>query len=235
MPDERDLIVGFPLYEGCTLVDFAGATQVFGAPYGFKPIWIASKKGSITTTEGIRVLADYSFDDHPHIDILFVPGGGDKVAETMQNTNYLDFLSRTAETAIWRGSVCSGAFLLAAAGVLKNCTATTYWSQIPNLRLLADEMNLYIPTYFPRFLVDEESKVFTGGGISSSLDLALDLVLKIKGKEIAQKTQLYIQYQPLPPVNAGDPPHAPDYITKELRDADTDYTATMKAAVERLL
>lgn len=234
MSTQKDIIVGFPLYDQCTLVDFAGATQVFAGRFGFKPIWLAAED-KITTTEDVTVVPNYHFDDHPPIDILFIPGGGSGVTVTMEDSQYLDFIRRTAQTAQWVGSVCTGAFILAAAGLLENCPATTYWAEIPNLKLLAEKMNLYIPDGYPRYLVDEKSKCFTGGGISSSIDLALELVLRIKGKETAQKSQLHIQYQPNPPVNSGDPAHAPAAVTESLTIADTEYTQQIKDAVLKLL
>jgi cyclohexyl-isocyanide hydratase len=232
---EKELIVGIPLYNDCTLMDFAGATQVFAAPFGFKPVWLAMES-SITTSEGVKVLPNYHFDFHPRIDILFVPGGGSVgVTSAMENKAYLDFIRKAAATASWKGSVCTGAFILAAAGILKNCRATTYWNQIPTLGLLAKKMNLTIPKGYPRFLPDVRRKIFTGGGISSSLDLALDLVLKIKGKNAAEKTQLFIQYEPAPPVNSGDPSVAPPKITSALKEAGTGYTNAMIEAVKKLL
>ena len=221
MAQEKPLIVGIPLYSDCTLMDFAGATQVFAAPFGFKPIWLAAES-SITTSEGVTVLPNYDFDYHPRIDILFVPGGGEGVTAAMQNEVYLNFLRKAALTAKWKGSVCTGAFLLAAAGILINCKATTYWSQLQNLALLSQKLNISVAAGYPRFLIDEEHKIFTGGGISSSLDLALELVLRIKGKSAAEKTQLFIQYAPGPPVNSGDPSQAPAEITKQLKADSAD-------------
>ena len=235
MENKKVITVGIPLYNGCTLMDFAGATQVFGAPYGFEPIWLAAEN-AISTTEGVSVFPNYHFDYHPEIDILFIPGGGqDGVIATMQNKVYLDFIRKVSKTTIWNGSVCTGAFILAAAGILKNCTATTYWAQIPTLALLSKKMDLNIPSDYPRFLIDEKRKIFTGGGISSSLDLALQLVLKIKGLEAAQKTQLFIQYAPKPEINSGDPNQAPSYITDELRIDGLGYTKALSKAIEKLL
>ncbi len=159
----------------------------------------------------------------------------DGVISTMNNDVYLDFIRKISKTTIWNGSVCTGAFILVAAGILKNCMATTYWSQIPTLKLFSKKLNLNIPNGYPRFLLDEESKIFTGGGISSSLDLALELVLKIKGLEIAQKTQLYIQYEPEPSIDSGDPDHAPSYITDELRIESIGYSKALKNELEKLL
>ena len=235
MDATNDIIVGFALYQGCTLVDFAGATQVFSSCDGFKTIWMATEE-TITTTEGVSVVSNYTFSNAPKVDILFVPGGGpDGVVGTMQNETYLNYIRKIAETTIWNGSVCTGAFILAAAGILKNCLATTYWSQIPTLGLLSDYLQLKIPPSYPRFSIDMERKIFTGGGISSSLDLALEMVLILKGLEAAQTTQLFIQYQPNPPIDAGDPDHAPQYITDKMRKEDEGFSEALTLQIEKII
>jgi cyclohexyl-isocyanide hydratase len=153
----------------------------------------------------------------------------------MQDDLYLNSIRKISETTIWNGSVCTGAFVLAAAGILKKCLATTYWSQIPTLGLLSDYLELKIPPSYPRFAIDMEQKIFTGGGISSSLDLALEIVLIIKGLEAAQTTQLFIQYQPNPPVDSGDPDHAPPYITEKMRKEDEDFTKALTLQIEKII
>lgn len=243
MSSEAKLIVGIPLYQQCTLMDFAGATQVFGAPFGFQPIWISNEE-KIVTSEGVTVIPNFNFKNCPPVDILFIPGGSaqsslssplDGVPAAMQNKELLDFIFKTSKTTLWNGSVCTGAFILAAAGILKNSLATTYWSQIPTLKLLVSSHNLKIPEGYPRYLFDDKNKIFTGGGISSSIDLSLEIVRKIKGKEVAEMTQLFIQYQPKPSTNAGDPAHAPEKVTKELTESGMEYTQVMIQAVEKLI
>lgn len=235
MATQNDIIVGFALYQGCTLVDFAGATQVFSACDGFKPLWLANEE-TITTTEGVTVVPNFTFSNAPEVAILFIPGGGQEgVISTMQNQIYLNFIKKIAETTLWNGSVCTGAFILAAAGILKNCLATTYWSQIPTLGLLSNHLQLKIPPSYPRFSIDMERKIFTGGGISSSLDLALEMVLILKGLEAAQTAQLFIQYQPNPPVDAGDPDHAPQYITDKLRKEDQSFSDALALQIKKII
>jgi cyclohexyl-isocyanide hydratase len=236
MKQEEDLIVGMPLYQGCTLVDFAGATQVFNASKGFRAIWL-SHDPAVTTTEHVSVLPNYPFDHHPPIDILFIPGGGPEgVLQAMQDETYLAFVRKTARTAAWKGSVCTGAFVFAASGVLRDCEATTYWSQIPTLQLLAEKLNLTVTeNYYPRYLFDERQHIFTGGGISSSLDLALELVLRIKGVEAAEAAQLYIQYQPAPPTNSGIPSEAPPDIVAPQWEGGKEFAAILKPAIEKIL
>lgn len=236
MATEKELIVGIPLYQGCTLVDFAGATQVFARTEGMKVIWLCND-ASVNISEGVTVLPNYSFDYHPDIDILFVPGGGPEgVLAAMQNPDLLQFIQKNWATTQWRGSVCTGAFILAAAGVLRDCEATTYWSQIPTLQLLAQKFNLEVHDhYYPRSIIDENQCIFTGGGISSALDLALDLVIKIKGVPAAEAAQLMIQYQPEPALSAGIPSGAPPEIVAAQMKGGEEYREMLMPAIEKIL
>ncbi|MBL7727439.1 MAG: DJ-1/PfpI family protein, partial [Dinghuibacter sp.] len=128
----------FVLYNDVTLVDFVGATEVFNNVPGFQLHWLAPDNNPITTSEKMRVLPTGTFADVPEdVEILFVPGGGSEgVNGAMFSPIYREFLATTATRARWTGSVCTGAFILAAAGCLNNCMVTTYWSQLGNLSLL---------------------------------------------------------------------------------------------------
>ncbi len=233
------LTVGFPLYDGVTLMDFVGPSDVFAVTSGFvKPIWLAAAKRPILTSEGTLVYPNYTFDEqHPHIDILFVPGGhaDGVINNAMFNNPYQTFIKQASAQADWTGSVCVGAFILAAAGLLNNCTVTTYWSQLDNLRLLDKYYNIQVPMGYPRGIIDEKQKRFTGGGISSSVDLALMLLEKIKSKSLAETAQLYIQYAPEPPLHSGNPIQAPPLILKEVLQMQAPATQLYYEAVLRLL
>ncbi len=235
MSNEKDFIVGMPLYPNCTLMDFAGSTQVFAAA-GFKVIWLASTK-DILTSEGVTVKRNYDFKSHPEIDLLFVPGGdSDGVAGAMGSEDLIEFVQKAAATAQWKGSVCTGAFVLAAAGVLTNCEATTYWSQIPTLQKLAAKLHLIVNDhYYPRSILDEKQCLFTGGGISSAIDLALQLVLQLKGLEDAQATQLFMQYQPMPPVDSGMPAVAPPFIVAQQMAGGEAYAKILEPEIKKIL
>lgn len=237
----QPLCVGIMIYDDVTLMDFCGATEVFAFPpgpdAGFKVMWLAKEKRPILTSEGTNVYPNFSFDEkYPKIDILFIPGGGAPgVTKIMFDKDHQAFIKKTAAKAQWIGSVCVGAFILAACGLLKDCRATTYWSQVHNLSLLKKKFNLKIPKGNPRGVVDAKRKIFTGGGISSALDLALMLIEKIKGKAYAQKSQLYIQYAPNPPVHAGDPEQAPKKLLQELIKEGTAYDKLYFDAVQKIL
>lgn len=218
-------------------MDFAGAVQVFSSAVGKFKTFIVSEDKAISTTEGLTVLSDYSLDLFPPIDLLFVPGGGNEgVVAAMNNSKILNFINSVSSTCQWRGSVCTGAFILAASGILKNCKATTYWSLLPVLDRLSDKLNLEVPqNSYPRYLIDIKSKLFTGGGISSSLDLALELVKVICGTTVAEETQLFIQYQPQPPVDSGDPAHAPQNVLDSVTQMEQGFIAAMNGEVDVLL
>lgn len=229
--------VVFVIYNGVTMVDFIGATEVFYMVPGMQVHWIAPAMDAILTSEKMQVLPTGTFDTAPDtIEILFIPGGyADGVNNTMFDTGYQDFIKTAAQRAVWTGSVCTGAFILAATGMLTNCAVTTYWSQLDNLKLLQDKYNITVAPGYPRFLVDPVNKRFTGGGISSSIDLALKLTEQIFDTPTAEQAQLSIQYAPGPPVQAGDPSEAPPEITMEVLAGEGDYSEKMRESVERLL
>lgn len=227
------ITVGFPLYPGCTLLDFAGATQVFAYTPGFEVVWIAATRDPVPTTESVSVLPSATFDDHPPLSILFMPGGGsDGVGAAMLDPVFQIWLKQTAGQAEWIGSVCTGAFILAAAGLFDGCQATTYWSARPVLELFPTVE--LVPGY-PRWHLDEEKKRFSGGGISSSIDLALKLVETIAGREAAQTSQLFVQYAPSPPVHAGDPTEASPELVISVTQSQASFTAGLVAATRRVL
>lgn len=227
------ITVGFPLYPGCTLLDFAGATQVFAYTPGFEVVWIAATRDPVPTTESVSVLPSATFDDHPPLSILFMPGGGsDGVGAAMLDPVFQGWLKQAAEQAEWVGSVCTGAFILAAAGLFDGCQATTYWSARPVLALFPD---IELVPGYPRWSLDEEKKRFSGGGISSSIDLALKLVEVIAGRDAAQTSQLFVQYAPSPPVHAGDPTEASPELVISVTQSQASFTAGLIAATKQVL
>ncbi len=218
--------VGMVLYEGCTLLDFAGATQIFAFPGDYSVSWLAPSLDPITTTENVKVLPHATFDNAPDaLDVLFVPGGGGAVAQVMNDPVYVNFVKQKGEKARFAGSVCTGAFIVAAAGLFDGHEATTYFSQLDNLRLFP---NVKVPYGYPRYVVSGNR--FSGGGVSSSIDLALELVLRIDGLTQAQTHQLCNQYAPEPPVRAGDPSQAPPGLTAQILKVQEGYTELLRQA-----
>lgn len=234
MSSTRTLTVGFVLYPGCTLLDFAGATQIFAYTPGFQVVWIGQDlKTPIPTTESVTVNASATYADHPPLDIVFVPGGGSEgVGAAMQDKDLITWLNAVAADAQWVGSVCTGAFILAAAGLFDGCSVTTYWSARPVLAMFP---RLEVVPGYPRWHIDDDNKRFSGGGISSSIDLALELVQTIAGTETANTSQLFVQYAPAPPVHAGDPAEASPELVISVTQSQADFTAGLVAATKAVL
>jgi cyclohexyl-isocyanide hydratase len=222
--------VGMVLYDGCTLLDFAGATQVFAFSPGFETVWLAPSLDPIETTEQVKVLPHATFENAGALDILFVPGGGDQVGTVMQDPTYVNFVKSAGSQARLAGSICTGAFIVAAAGLFDGCEVTTYWSQRENLALFP---NLRVSAGYPRWII--YGNRFSGGGISSSIDLALELVDMISGPTQSMSTQLSVQYAPNPPFQSGDPSQAPPEVTAAVRKGQDSFTAAIRAGVEAVI
>ena len=166
----------------------------------------------ITTTEGVQVVPGDTFEGilaRP-IEILFVPGGGEQVSEVMIDPVFVSFVREAARRAQYE--------------------VTTYWSQRENLALFP---NIKVSAGYPRWVI--HGNRFTGGGISSSIDLALEPTSLISGATQSMTTQLSTQYAPAPPFSSGDPSQAPPEVTAAVRQQQGDFLATIRLAVEKVV
>lgn len=202
------MIIGIPVYDKVDLLDVTGPHEIFSwmSPYGLatEVQLIAEKAGEITTRDGFTFKAPVSFDSAARLDVLWVPGGDPKVLAVLMGkggTAYRAFLQRQAATARWVCSVCEGALLLAASGLLNGYQATTHWAFVDCLKCFPE---IVVADGTPRYVLDRNR--LTGGGISSGLDEALKLVELLGGTVLAQKIQQVTQYYPQPPVSSVLPP-----------------------------
>ncbi len=200
--------IGIPVYHKVDLLDVTGPYEIFkwAKTYGadIDVELMAERAGEITTRDDFTFKVCTSFEDVRAVDVLWVPGGDPQALNAlMQETpcTYLDFLVRCAEDARFVASVCEGALLLAAAGLLDGYEATTHWAFIPCL--LQRFPNVKVVDGHPRFHIDRNR--ITGGGISSGIDESLKLVELLGGTEIAQSVQQVTQYYPRPPVTSEIP------------------------------
>ncbi len=139
-------------------------------------------------TEGVRLAADYSFADGPPLDYLLIPGGPGTRVE-VDNPVLIDFVRDQAKRCKIVASVCTGAFLLQAAGLLRGKRATTHWKSLDRLRQFAEVMVVE-----ERFVRD--GAVWTAAGVSAGIDMALALIADQGGAEAAGMVQLYAEYYP---------------------------------------
>jgi transcriptional regulator GlxA family with amidase domain len=166
---------------------------------------VAADEHMLKTRDGMKLTPDKTFDDfHKHAiqaDLLWVPGGDpEALGEMMRDSRYLNFLRKQSGAAAYVTSVCEGALLLASAGLLDGYSATTHWAFIACLKSFP---KIKVADGYPRYVVDRNR--VTGGGISSGLDEALELVARVSSYEIAKQVQLVTQYFPQPPFG-GDIP-----------------------------
>jgi transcriptional regulator GlxA family with amidase domain len=162
----------------------------------------------------MEITATVSFTEAPQLDLLLVPGGPGQLS-LMKHTLLMDYIRSCAQTAQWVCSVCTGALLLAQAGVLKGRRATTHW-------LARDALGSFgVEVSSERYVID--GKFATSAGVSAGIDLALELARRLAGEEAAQEIQLQIEYAPAPPFAAGSPENAPADLVKRLRQRARRY------------
>ena len=188
------LTIALLLYDGFTALDVAGPYEVFSKIPNAKVHFVAEKKGLYADTKGMQVMADTSLDELPFPDMLIVPGGFG-VDALLTNEAVLDWVRHAHERSIWTVSVCSGALLLGAAGILNDKKATTHWNR-------KGQLAAYCPHILEeRYVLD--GKVMTSAGVSAGIDMALYLLSLITNETYAKVVQLGMEYDPQPPFDSG--------------------------------
>ncbi|ONI81406.1 thiamine biosynthesis protein ThiJ [Actinosynnema sp. ALI-1.44] len=195
---------GLLIFDDAEELDFVGPWEVFTASGMVRDgadtaVLIAERSEPVRCNKGMRVLPDHTFDDHPPLDVLLVPGGrGARVTE-IENPVLLGWIAKTAAQARWVTSVCTGSFLLHEAGPAKGRRVATHWSSEQNL---ADRGDVTV-VRDARYVAD--GNLVTSQGVSAGIDMALWLVGQLHGREHARAVRQYIQYEPAPPYLADVP------------------------------
>jgi transcriptional regulator GlxA family with amidase domain len=190
--------IGILLYDGFSLLDPTGPAELLSRLPGAKVTMIAEHRGPIRTDTGqVSVLAERSVAEVHRLDVLLVPGAGNRgTVAAMQNPVLLDWIRRIDRHTAWTTSVCTGALILGAAGLLRD-RATTHWASASYLESTFGVR--YVPERYVRV-----GKVVTAAGVSAGIDLALYLASSIAGEETARGIQLGVEYDPRPPFDAGN-------------------------------
>jgi transcriptional regulator GlxA family with amidase domain len=197
---QQQKTVAFVLYPGLTLLDLVGPLQVFASLRRFndqyRPMVVAERLQPMPTDGPLTVTADKTFGDVPDPTVVIVPGGDAPTIKAMGDPAIGDYLRHAAATAPVVGSVCTGALVLAAAGLLEGRNATTHWAYHRLLARLG-------ATYLPQRWV-EDGKFITSAGVSAGIDMALALVARLTDEATARMVQLAIEYDPHPPFGPID-------------------------------
>ena len=188
-----------PVYDQVDTLDVCGPCEMFHWA-GFQVDLVAEKPGEVRFNSGLVFQVTAGLGSPEPADALWVPGGEPsslaRIIGEDKKSDYLKFLKDQASQSKWVCSVCEGALLLAAAGLLDGFQVTTHWAFIPYL--IAYHPEVTVADGHPRFVVDRNR--ITGGGISSGLDEALKLIELLAGRETAVSVQQTTQYYPEPPV-----------------------------------
>lgn len=253
MAETQDLppfTVGILLYPNCDPLDIAGPNDAFefwdASVIGRtgKVVSFARTKKPMGGIGALTISAGFTYEDCPKLDLLFVPGGGtDGVVQSLGDERLLEAIRHKAKQARYVVSVCTGGLLMAAAGLLDGLQATTHWAVVDCLKLFP---KVKVVNGCPRYVRD--GNTFTGGGISSSIDLSLFLIETITreqcgeqdpqladaiAKESAQRVQLSIQYNPQPPYPGGDPCSVDYSVYEPTARAMRNYHDPVCAAVAK--
>jgi transcriptional regulator GlxA family with amidase domain len=213
--------IAIGLYPGFTALDAIGPYAVFTSVPGADVVVCAEKKGPLADeSKLLHFDLAHTFDDAPEPDVLLVPGGLVTRRLAAEGGAIVDWIRSAHETTTYTTSVCTGALLLGAAGVLDGLPATTHWFAYDHLRSYGAQ-----PTE-QRVVI--QGKVATAAGVSAGIDLALTLVDKLYGAEVAQGVQLGIEYDPQPPHDTGAPSKAPaeirDLVSAVMTEAEAKLT-----------
>jgi cyclohexyl-isocyanide hydratase len=167
-----------------------------------------------------------TFDSSPPLDLICVPGGGLGVVDALADAETVEFIRRQGEQAQYVTSVCTGAFLLGAAGLLKGRRAATHWAQVDLLPLVGARHE--------KKRIVRDGNVFTSGGVSAGIDFAFSIVAELAGPDVAKAIQLGIEYDPSPPFDAGHPDKASEAATALMVQRTGAASSGIRQALEKL-
>lgn len=217
--------IGMLLFPRLTQLDMTGPFEVFSRLPGSQVRLVWKEAGAVRADTGIIMLADTAMAECPQLDVICVPGGPG-VAALMEDPEVLAFLRAQAPGARYVTSVCTGALVLGAAGLLQGKRATTHWASHDFLAALG-------ATPVDARVV-RDGNVLTCGGVTAGIDFALTLAAEMAGPAVAQAIQLAIEYAPAPPFNAGTPATAPAEVLAMAQQRGAGMRAEREALVARV-
>ncbi len=210
------------LFDKFTALDAIGPYEVLSRMPGAELTFVAPGRGAVRSDFGsLSIGIDASIGDLPHPDLLLIPGGeGNR--RLLADEEVLGWIREAHDHSTWTTSVCTGALVLGAAGLLEGRRATTHWAYRDLLRLYGAE-----PAE-ERIVI--EGRVVTAAGVSAGIDMALTLVARSAGEEVAREIQLAIEYDPDPPFDSGSPESADPELVEVVRARERPPSPAAAAA-----
>ena len=202
------LQIGFLLFPQVQQLDLTGPYDVLASLPDVKVHLIWKDLMPVTASTGLVLKPTMTFDDCPALDVICVPGGGG-VGPLMEDEQTLTFIKAQAANARYVTSVCTGALVLGAAGLLKGKRATTHWAY--------HELLAPLGAIAVKDRVVRDGNLLTGGGITAGIDFALTLAAELFDQATAELVQLQLEYAPAPAFQSGSPDTAPASVLEEAR------------------
>ncbi|MTD57581.1 DJ-1/PfpI family protein [Amycolatopsis pithecellobii] len=200
------------VYDKMTALDALGPYAVMAMLPGREISFVAAKAGPVVDDCGaLAVTATRTFDDYRDPEIVIVPGGFVTRRMSIVGDPCIEWLREVHPRTQWTTSVCTGALLLGAAGLLKGLRATTHWVAYDELAAFGADPD------HERVIVHPERRIITAAGVSAGIDMGLRLAQELAGDRVAQRIQLGMEYDPQPPFDAGSPLKAPPDLVEEMR------------------
>jgi cyclohexyl-isocyanide hydratase len=225
VPDHVPLQIGGLLFPGLDQADFTGPFEVLSRIPNSTFHILAKSKEPVRDARGLVLTPEKSLTQSPQLDLLLVPGGGG-VNALMEDETMLSFIREQAAHARFVFSVCTGALLCGAAGLLKGRRATTHWAS-----------HHFLP-YFGAIPVNQrvvtDANLVTAAGVTAGIDGALHVASLLRGAGAAQAIQLYMQYAPEPPFDSGNPETAPAEIVQASRNGLQQLLQDRQAIAQRV-
>ncbi|PVD53608.1 4-methyl-5(B-hydroxyethyl)-thiazole monophosphate biosynthesis protein [Terrimonas sp.] len=188
--------IGILVYDGYNTLDAVGPYQTLSQIMGTKVFFIAKQKGLVRNQTGLKVQVDTSIADVSKLDILVIPGGAAETFKMTKDTAVLNWIKQIDKTTTYTTSVCTGAWILGATGLLQGKNATTNWYR-------AAEM---LDSYGAKFKEErwvKDGKYWTSAGVTAGLDMSLAIINDLMGEKYTKGVMLDLEYDPQPPFNAG--------------------------------
>jgi cyclohexyl-isocyanide hydratase len=219
------LNIGFVIFPDLTQLDFTGPLQVLSRLPQSRTCIIAKTAAAVQSDCGLGLLPTHTFANCPPLDLICIPGGSEGVAGIINDRETIDFVRQQADVAKYVTSVCTGAFVLGVAGLLKGRRATTHWAYTDLLPLVG--------AIHEKARVVKDENVITGGGVTAGIDFALSVIAEIAGETTARRIQLGIEYDPAPPFDSGNPDKAPTIKSELLSGRYDEFRAMYRTRIEQ--
>ncbi len=219
-----EILVNMLLLPRATQLDLTGPYEVLVRLPGARVELVAASLEPVRTERGLAILPTVARERASQADLLVVPGGP-AVDDAMVDPAWVSFVASQAAGARWVFGICTGSLLLGAAGVLRGRRAGTHWQSrdlLPRFGAMPSEERMTV-----------DGNLFTAGGVTAGIDMALRVVAEIAGEETARRIQLQIEYDPEPPFRSGTPRVASPETVQAIRSASAKGRAARESAVAR--